>query len=279
MYIFLKKAREKRRVRTRKNVRIKVLVSRSAEQGDGRAEELLLKMHLFTNLLNGKSYPFRGNDPLILNIIFSLDNCDYFADKFTDRHVYAENIGILLLSIGSDDTLDVAVIYRITELGEIGVKAAERTVNDDPNNRIGHKKSLLTIAFCGADRGNKQHTQRGAVIIEPFELSIAEVTGFEEQLEPITGFVCFLESNLKLSNKIGSAMSVLSLTNVGADGGAAPANLIRYYGFALSFSIFTRLMMATAKSIDKVESLSFLIVAVPYFGSDCKSRSQKKRVT
>ena len=76
-----------------------MLVSRSAEQGDGRAEELLLKMHLLTNLLNGKFYPFRSNDPLILNIIFSLDDCDYSINVDPDGIcICAENEKIPLSS-------------------------------------------------------------------------------------------------------------------------------------------------------------------------------------
>ena len=73
---------------------------------------------------------------------------------------------------------------------------------------------LLRILLCSVDGGDE----------EPFELSTHFKSAFvfiiatlDKQLKPILTFAAFLKSNLKLGDKIRSAMSIKSFTNICTD--------------------------------------------------------------
>ena len=54
----------------------------------------LLKEHLFKYFFFCKGTVNRTNYPLILNIIYSMDDCNNFTYEFINRLIYSENISI-----------------------------------------------------------------------------------------------------------------------------------------------------------------------------------------
>ena len=54
----------------------------------------------------------------------------------------------------------------------------------------------------------------------------ADSTGLNHQLQPITGLVCFFQSDFKLCNEVRFAVGVLRLMDVRADGGSRSCELV-----------------------------------------------------
>ena len=68
---------------------------------DFNPEILLLKRHLHENLLLCEEPSRRRDNPLVLNIIQSVDDGDQHPRVFFDRPLHAKQIGILLFTVAS----------------------------------------------------------------------------------------------------------------------------------------------------------------------------------
>lgn len=81
--------------------------------------------------------------------------------------------------------------------------------------------------ILGGGHGLDQHgAEFAAVIAHLLKCFLGNAAGAEQKLQPVFGFVRFFERDLKFGNKVGFALGVLRLPDVGADAGAAAADLI-----------------------------------------------------
>ena len=96
---------------------------------DFRLEKLLLKSCFLGDLLLGKRLILRAYNPLVLNIVKTVNDRDNLSCKAFDWLVHAENIRVLSLTVGSLDALNIAVVDWIENIPVLGVKAAQRSVD------------------------------------------------------------------------------------------------------------------------------------------------------
>ena len=80
----------------------------------------------------------RTNYPLILNIIYSMNDGNNFSCEFINRLVYSENIRILFLAIRRKNAFNVSVINRIINIPVFWMITFERSVNCYFNNISNH---------------------------------------------------------------------------------------------------------------------------------------------
>ena len=77
----------------------------------------LLKEHLFKYFFFCKGTVNRTNYPLILNIIYSMDDCNNFTYEFINRLIYSENISILFLAIRRKNSFKtICLILRTSKV-------------------------------------------------------------------------------------------------------------------------------------------------------------------
>ena len=76
----------------------------------------LLKEHLFKYFFFCKGIVNRTNYPLILNIIYSMDDCNNFTYEFINRLIYSENISILFLAIKRKNSFNISIINWIINI-------------------------------------------------------------------------------------------------------------------------------------------------------------------
>ena len=77
---------------------------------------LFLKPDLFFDLLSCHGHIFRNCHPFVFHIIKAVDDGYHFSCKFFYRMIDPQNVNILFLAVRSDDSFDVAVIYRVKKL-------------------------------------------------------------------------------------------------------------------------------------------------------------------
>lgn len=85
-------------------------------------------MYLLHYLLFGECHVFRDGDPLFLDIIKAVNNSDDPSGELFQRLVHSEDVHVLLLAVGRDYSLDIAVIHGVIDIGVLWVKAAQWAV-------------------------------------------------------------------------------------------------------------------------------------------------------
>ena len=77
---------------------------------------LFLKPDLFFDLLSCHGHIFRNCHPFVFHIIKAVDDGYHFSCKFFYRMIDPQNVNILFLAVRSDDSFDLALIYRVKKL-------------------------------------------------------------------------------------------------------------------------------------------------------------------
>ncbi len=72
----------------------------------------------------------------------------------------------------------------------------------------------LGLFLCRIDRGDKHTSDNAAFMGQSRRLIRIKQFCFLHQFKPILGFIAFFQSDLKFCNKIGSAVSIFSFTDV-----------------------------------------------------------------
>ena len=104
--------------------------------------------------------------------------------------------------------------------------------------RCGRAGRSCAVFLRGVDGGDQDLLQLNA-FVEYF--CVAAVSAFDEQFDPIFGFGALFQGDLKLCNKIGFAVCIKSLSNVGTYACSGTQKLMDQGTFALCGSqLFTR---------------------------------------
>ena len=94
---------------------------------------LLCKPDLLIDFFFAERKIFRTNHPFIFYIVKPVNYCDNFSVELFDGFINAQNIRVLLFSVGSDNALDISVIYGIHHILMLRVAASKRSVNSNRN--------------------------------------------------------------------------------------------------------------------------------------------------
>lgn len=92
---------------------------------------LLLKPDLFFDLLSCHGHIFRNCHPFVFHIIKAVDDSYHFSCKLFYRVIDSQNVNVLFLTVRSDDSFDVAAIYRIKKLFVFRMITVHWTVDHD----------------------------------------------------------------------------------------------------------------------------------------------------
>ena len=104
--------------------------------------------------------------------------------------------------------------------------------------RCGRAGRSCAVFLRGVDGGDQDLLQLNA-FVEYF--CVAAVSAFDEQFDPIFGFGALFQGDLKLCNKIGFAVCIKSLSNIGTYACSGTQKLMDQGTFALCGSqLFTR---------------------------------------
>lgn len=87
---------------------------------------------------------------------------------------------------------------------------------------------LLTAAFCGIYRGNEHFLE---FCIKGENFLVIQIAALGKKLQPIFTFGALFERDLEPGNKIGFAMGILGLTDIGSYTCAGAQQLICKHGF------------------------------------------------
>lgn len=105
---------------------------------------LLLKLNLFHDLLCCHSHIFRHCHPFVFHIIETMDDGNHFSCKFFYRVIDTQNIDVLFLSVRSDDSFDVTVIYRVKKLFVFRMITVHWAVDHDMH-KLARSRFLILI--------------------------------------------------------------------------------------------------------------------------------------
>ena len=97
-----------------------------------------MKEHLFKYFFFCKGTVNRTNYPLILNIIYSMDDCNNFTYEFINRLIYSENISILFLAIRRKNSFNISIINWIINIPVFWMITSKRSINCNFNNISNH---------------------------------------------------------------------------------------------------------------------------------------------
>jgi hypothetical protein len=99
-------------------------------------------MHEARDLLFGECDAVGGDDPLILDVIETVNDGDHLARIFVYGLADAEKIGVLLFTVGGKEPLDVSVIDGIIQVRMVGMSAPKWAVHGDRYGFSDHKEFL-----------------------------------------------------------------------------------------------------------------------------------------
>ena len=90
--------------------------------------------------------------------------------------------------------------------------------------------------FCRIDRFDEHDPDLRTGIVQFLVSDWSDIIGFQEQFQPVTGFVGFFQCDLQFGDEIRLPMCILRFMDIGADAGSRSADLVGNNGFSLIFS-------------------------------------------
>jgi len=85
---------------------------------------------------------------------------------------------------------------------------------------------LFRIPLCGVDGGDQEAADGAALVVKRGGRVSAEDIGAHKQLQPVFRFIALFQSDLQFGNKIGFAVGIVCLMNIGSDRSCGAFQLI-----------------------------------------------------
>lgn len=97
---------------------------------------------------------------------------------------------------------------------------------------------LLTSLFCSFDRGGEEAEKLGAIGDKRLGgYVVGQITGANQEIEPIASFGGFLFGNRVLVDEVGLGRTVVPFSDVCADRRSGAKNLLRHHALALILQV------------------------------------------